>query len=83
MACGQKNYTQYQRMDSFRFKEDTTYINYSPIKAPSEKILIEKKNFHLGEYFLKSQIQKYSFRMKHYNESTGYFKKYLNECIKK
>lgn len=70
-------------MESLKFKEDSAIINYSPIQSPTQSILIEKKNFDLGEYFLKPEIHNNPIRVKHYNLSNGYFKKYLDECIKK
>ena len=34
LACGSENYTQYHRMESLKFQEDSAIINYSPIKTP-------------------------------------------------
>lgn len=80
-SCGQPSYSQYHRMESLKFSEDSPTISYSPIKAPQDQILIQKKNFHLGEYFLKREIHSRPLRVKQYNQSDGYFKKYMDSCI--
>ena len=69
-------------MDSLKFTEDSAIIDYQPIKS-EEHILIEKKSFNLGEYFLKSEISEKPLREKNYRLSTGFFKKYLDQSIKK
>lgn len=79
MSCiscgsGNKKYMKFQRMDSLNFKlEDPKYLRYKSIKT-NKDVLVDRRTYMLGHYFLKDEIGLTSNREREYLNSKGFFK---------
>lgn len=84
ISCGSSNkkYIKFQRMDSLNFKlEDPKYLRYRSIKD-KKYILVDRRTFSLGHYFLKNDVALTSLREKNYLNSKGFFKLNLSKIPK-
>lgn len=81
VACGtnKQKYSKFRRMKSLNFSsEDKIYLMYKPIKKETE-IILDRRQYKLGEFFLRQEVNSSKKRKSDYNNSEGYFKLSLSK----
>lgn len=79
-SCASTNYSRYNSLNNLKFEDESESINYQPLKS-KKIILVDKLKYSLGEHFMREEIEIKGIRIRQYSEGTGFFKKYLSDCL--